>query len=109
MDRFGRDPGIIGRQIRANDAPRRVVGVMPAGFDFGDLQLFTRFAYNEDFRGARGQVYLQVVGRLAEGATVERARAELARIAEGLSAAWPDTNTPHAPDRRPRRATGWRW
>lgn len=31
---FGSDPGAIGRMIELDGKPRRIVGVMPAGFDF---------------------------------------------------------------------------
>jgi putative ABC transport system permease protein len=34
IDRFGRDPGIVGRTLRLDGEAQTVVGVMPAGFDF---------------------------------------------------------------------------
>ena len=35
-NRFNADPGLVGRDIRLNSEPYRVVGVMPAGFAFPD-------------------------------------------------------------------------
>lgn len=91
-DRFGADPSIVGREVRINDVPHTVVGVMPADFEFGAFQLFTPLVYDETFRGGRGQVYLQVIGRLVGGATLAQAEAEVVRTATRLSATYPDSN-----------------
>ena len=34
--RYGADPAILGRQLRLNETPYTIVGVMPAGFRFPD-------------------------------------------------------------------------
>ncbi|HVB37416.1 MAG TPA: hypothetical protein VND92_02725 [Vicinamibacterales bacterium] len=31
---FGADPGVIGRTLRINGRPHRIVGILPAGFRF---------------------------------------------------------------------------
>ncbi len=33
-DRYGSDPGVIGRSVRINDIPAVIIGVMPEGFKF---------------------------------------------------------------------------
>jgi putative ABC transport system permease protein len=38
--RFGGDPAILGRHIRLDDQPHRVVGVMPQGFTFPPVMRF---------------------------------------------------------------------
>ncbi|MBX3175688.1 MAG: ABC transporter permease [Gemmatimonadaceae bacterium] len=86
---FGRDPGILGRSIRVGAAVHQVVGVMPAGFAFPSSQslwLPLRGAGAGDLRSR-----LQIIGRLAEGVTAERAQLELdalgpapQRVAEDL-------------------------
>ena len=42
-ERFGRDPGIVGRALTIDGIPRTIVGVMPSGFRFpsADVQLCT--------------------------------------------------------------------
>ena len=75
---FGADPGVIGRDVRLNDVPYLVVGVMPAGFRFPEatdvwlpLTVPSTFAQYEVFRGWMPKT---VVARLARGVTVEQAK-----------------------------------
>ncbi len=94
LDRFGGDPNIVGRSVQIDREPRTVVGVAPAAFSFPDgAQVWLPLEYDEQFRTkSRGAWYLQVVGRLAPGATVEGAREEMRTIAARLAAAYPDAN-----------------
>jgi putative ABC transport system permease protein len=91
---FARDPGVIGRTITLNGTPRRVVGVMPASFRFPDgrAQFWVPLRLDPAARANRDQYYLQVVGRLGDGVSVERARTELATIAARLRRDWPIYN-----------------
>jgi putative ABC transport system permease protein len=80
--------------IRINGTPSTVIGVMPEGFRFPSttdawqpLALAPGVASQQ--RDARG---LEVFGRLADGTTLQQARAELSTIAAALSARYPDTN-----------------
>jgi predicted permease len=90
---FGADSGVVGRRILIDDRPHTVVGVMPrhfavpgtpAGF-WTPLSLATASTDHS----AR---YLRVLGRLAPGVTLERARAELDVIARRLAEEFPATN-----------------
>jgi len=80
--RFGADRALVGRAIQLDGKPTTVVGVLPPLFTFGDvdydvyapLALIPRVVR---VRQARG---LNVVGRLAAGATRARANAELAGV-----------------------------
>ncbi len=95
--RFGGDRAIVGRIITANAKPYTVIGVMPAGFAYPGprYELWTPFP----FRGAntdnlpvnRDSRYLQVIGRLRDRETPERARAELAAIARDLGRQFPES------------------
>jgi putative ABC transport system permease protein len=94
-NRYAGDPSIIGRTIRVNEVPSVVIGVMPEGFRFpsnADLwrPLGSIADLDEQKRNARG---FQLVGRLAPGATRERAQAELDAVAARLASEFPDTNT----------------
>src|SRR4051812_41651628 len=44
-----RDPAVIGRTLRINDAATTIVGVLPAGADFGSLQILRAAAYGRGF------------------------------------------------------------
>jgi hypothetical protein len=51
--RFNGDPSIIGTTIRLDDAPRQVIGIVPAGADFGLDQIHARAAYHGAYRRGR--------------------------------------------------------
>ncbi|HKY33330.1 MAG TPA: ABC transporter permease [Candidatus Polarisedimenticolia bacterium] len=91
--RFEADPGVLGRIITLNGIGRTVVGVMPPGFDHpGGCELWVPLAMSEEVAASRTARVLRVVGRLAPGATLEQARAELAAIAAGLQRRHPESN-----------------
>jgi putative ABC transport system permease protein len=88
LRRFGGDPSIIGRTIRLNDKPYKVVGVLPESFrPFARLdrmampEIYTPLGYDlkQPF-ACRGCQHLQAVGRMKPGVTSEQARAELNTI-----------------------------
>ncbi|MCG8454898.1 MAG: ABC transporter permease, partial [Holophagales bacterium] len=89
--RFGASSQVLDRLLTLDGETYRVVGVMPEGF-MSRQDVFVPLAmdYAEQNRGAH---FLGVRGRLAEGASVEQARADLERIAAALEAAYPDSNT----------------
>ena len=93
-NRYGADPGVLGRSIRVNDAPATVVGVMPAGFAFPQwAELWQPLRVTPGLADhARDQRVFRAVGRLADGMTVSRAQADLATVAAALAATHPDTN-----------------
>jgi putative ABC transport system permease protein len=88
--RFGADSSIVGKSVLFGQKAHTIVGVMPAGFAFPvnySLWIPLR-ADPSSFRPREGP-QLIVFGRLAPGATLEAAQAEVAAI--GLTR--PDTNT----------------
>jgi predicted permease len=93
-ERFGGDPGVVGRPVQLNREPHVVVGVAPAGFSFPEgAEVWTPLEYDARFRSeSRGAWYLSVIGRLQAGVTVERAREEVSTIADRLAQAYPDAN-----------------
>ncbi len=92
--RYGADPAIVGKTIRANGVDVTVVGVMRPGFRFPLIHdLWMPLATGPDLLSeSRDTRTLQVVGRLRDGATIEQARADLAAIGDALSHAYPLTN-----------------
>jgi len=96
--RFGADPGIIGRAVELDFVSYTIVGVVPASYEnpvFGlvdepqvwmPLQLPASGA-DRSF----GNHF--VAGLLREGVGILEAQAELTRLADRLAAAYPDTNS----------------
>jgi len=91
--RYGSDPGIVGRSIRLNGEPWRVVGVMPRGFAFTSRgqQVFVPIQLNEEDQGRASHSFLSIA-RLKRGVTVAAADAELRSIGDRLRAEYPEAN-----------------
>lgn len=93
VNRFDRDPAILGRVIRIDGGPRTVVGVMPPKFAFPvreDLWVPVDTVELPPVRGDGGRFF--VFGRLRRGVTVTEAQAELSAIARQLGESYPETN-----------------
>jgi predicted permease len=91
--RFGRDPRVIGRTVRVNGVPTTIVGVMPAGFSFPQNQdVWLPLVKTTEVRRRDVRNTWFVLGRLADGVTLERARAEMETIGRRLGQAYPETN-----------------
>ncbi len=82
-ERLGADPGVLGRSLRIDGLEMSVVGVLPPGFSFlsSPARLFFPLSSNPEQRlpsrrhsggGAR-----QMIARLAEGASLEEAQAQV--------------------------------
>ena len=79
---FGSDTAAIGKTIRMNGRERTVIGVMPRGFAFptAKTDVWTPLVLDDGFKQARGTYGLYVIGRLAPGVTLERAKADMQTI-----------------------------
>jgi predicted permease len=89
--RFGGDPRVVGRQIQLSGRPWTVVGVAPPEFRFGravDLWAPTR----ADTTLPRRAEFLDLIGRLKPGVTVEQAGADVAGVVRQLAEQYPQTN-----------------
>jgi putative ABC transport system permease protein len=100
---FGGSPSIVGSQVEVNGVRRTVVGVMPPQFDVADqrAELWNPLVLNPANRQNRGSHFLYLIGRLADGASLTSANAELETLLAGWqgSIARPDpTRGIHAPD-----------
>src|SRR5215475_7332779 len=85
---FGGESGIIGKQIRINARPFTVVGVMPQGYVFppganDPVDVWTPFQFDPANPGGRGNHYLNLIGRLKPGTTIEQARSEMLTLQDG--------------------------
>ena len=89
--RFGGDPGVVGRTLRLGGTRSTVVGVMPEGFAFPVAHsLWVPFRPGDPAHGEGPEV--QLFGRLAPGATLAEARAELATLGRRAAADFPATH-----------------
>jgi putative ABC transport system permease protein len=95
---FGGDRGIIGQSIDLNRIPVTVVGVAEPGFAGIELQsvdtwvpatLQLALTHGQDSLVVREASWMTMVGRLAPGATIDQARAELSVIARQQDARFP--------------------
>jgi predicted permease len=81
---FGADPGIVGRDVRLDGEPHRVLGVMPPDFFFPNRQtdLWKPFAPTPEQRAddSRGFEFSSMIARLAPGATIEQAQGQVDAI-----------------------------
>jgi putative ABC transport system permease protein len=93
--RFGSDATIVGRTLTLDDESFTVIGVLPADAVvprmehyqvWAPLHFHPREARRRSWRGFRA------LGRLADGATIAEARAEMATIANRLAGEYPETN-----------------
>ena len=91
--RYGKDPAIVGHGVRINGALTTVIGVMPQGFSFPQNQdLWLPLVPTAEVRTRENHNTWFVFGRMADGVTIETARAEMAAIGKRLESAYPATN-----------------
>ncbi len=76
--RFNADPAVIGRLIRLDNIPYTIVGIMPAGFGFPNRSEVWVGLGPTLARGGAAVPRVSLLGRLAPGASLARANAELA-------------------------------
>jgi putative ABC transport system permease protein len=97
QQRFGGDPDIVGRDVRINDLPRTVVGVLPRGFvaPGGVADFYLPLSLEPTLQNpvrARGSHWLWLYGRLRPGVTLPTVQAELAVIGDDLAREHPLDN-----------------
>ncbi len=84
---FGGDSSIVGRAITLKGQPFTVIGVAPSTFRFLQADAWMPLAPNP--RSDRDDHWLDLIGRLRPGATIEQAQADLARIAAQNGVTYP--------------------
>jgi hypothetical protein len=70
---FGADPDVVNRSIILDNRPHTVVGVMPSVF--GDEEFWVPYVVEPPREG--NVTFLNVIGRLADGVTLDAATAEV--------------------------------
>ena len=90
--RFNADPGVIGRQIRFDGQPYTVVGVVPLSFqEFGRTSIWALVS-SPRIPQMRTAYFIQTIGRMKPGVSIETATGDLSRVAADLARELPQTN-----------------
>ena len=103
QQRFGSDPGVIGRVLMLNARSFTVVGVMPADFQFPIQPIpidvwITHAVEKETADGSKPMTeerdahYTAVIGRLKPVVTLAQAQADLSAVAANLEKQYHDSN-----------------
>jgi putative ABC transport system permease protein len=92
--RLGADPEVIGKSVRMADRAYTVIGVLPPTFLFSDRQVdwWAPAFVDAWYLRSRALATLRTIGRLKPGATLEEARADLARVQAQLAVEQPQTD-----------------
>src|SRR6185369_12165927 len=96
--RFNQDPDVIGRVVRVNAQPTRIIGVMSKGFAFPSVEQIWLPMMRDATQEHRGdQTYESAVGvigigRLAKGVTGAQASAEASDVFARLAKLYPRSN-----------------
>ena len=91
---FGGREDVLNTSITLNGQPYTIVGVMHPDWRFGgrDIAVFTPRSFDDGERQSRGAHYVQVLGRLKAGVSVEQAGVELSALAARLEQQYPNSN-----------------
>jgi len=90
--RFNADPTVIGRKIRFDGQPYTVVGVVPRSFQaFGRTSMWALVSPPR-IPQMRTAYFVQTIGRMKRGVSIDAASEELSRIAGQLARELPQTN-----------------
>jgi predicted permease len=81
--RFNSDPNVLGRELRVNGVPRKIVGVLPPGFRFlsSEARFFLPLTSRADLRTPKqrhsGGGGTHMIARLKPGATIAEAQSQI--------------------------------
>ena len=101
--RFGSDPNIVGKKVRLNNRQYEVIGVAPdyfTGTKFAlSMDFWTPISMAEELRRApklleeRGSHWMNVIGRIKPGVSLDQASAELTGIAKRINETYPNNRS----------------
>ncbi|MBA3260204.1 MAG: ABC transporter permease [Gemmatimonadales bacterium] len=92
--RFGGDARVVGRSLLLDGMPYVVIGVMPRDFHFPrrEVALWTPIRFDAAAFEDRNNNYLQALGKLRPGVSLEEAQAELKVVTARLAREFPESN-----------------
>jgi len=99
QSRLGADSAVLERSLMLDGRPYQVIGVLPREFEsptqFGvkdRMQFYIPAAYSRELLASHGDHEVNVVGRLASGAGLRAAQAEMDSISANLARQYPSSN-----------------
>lgn len=88
---LGGNPAVLGTTIVLDDEPHEVIGILPdLPGESRSTDLYLPAAFSPQEMGTRASRYLSVMGRLANGVTLNQAGGELQAIAARIATEHPD-------------------
>jgi predicted permease len=92
--RFGASPALVGSAVRLDGRSYTVIGIMPPGFAYPEqAELWVPLAFTPgDLTTQRGAQYLDVVGRLRDGTSLDQAITDVRTVAARLETTYPQSN-----------------
>ena len=100
---FGGAESTLGRVVKIDGVPTRIVGIMPRGYDLRDERIEVWLPLTIDpkqLANQRSSHFLYLVGRLRQGVSLDRARADL----ESMLVQWRSlSGSAHSPDTKNHR------
>ncbi len=89
---YGGDPGMVDQTILLNDNPRRVVGILPAGFAFPrrETRIWMLLMASESNASFANRFEDDAVGRLVPGVTPAMAESEIAGMLPSIEGMYSD-------------------
>ena len=105
---FGRDPNVVGRQIKISEVPVTIVGITPPDFHgvwpgnepkmYVPMQIEAVLTKQQDLlEGPDSTFGVSVIGRLNPGTTLQQANAELASVQKDLFTRFIPAKYQHVP------------
>jgi len=92
INRYGGDPGVLGRTLSLDGEPYTIVGVMPAGiFDRTATKIWRPLAFGPE-NMTRDFHWFGAWALLKRGVTVEQARSQMDALAERIAQDFPKSN-----------------
>ncbi len=94
QEQLGGNTDVIGKQVLINGDAHTIVGIMPLGFAFPERQdMWLPTEWPESIgRDRNRSPYLEVIGYLRSGYSLDQAQTELNTISERIATSFPDTN-----------------
>ncbi|MFL6589642.1 MAG: ABC transporter permease [Chthoniobacterales bacterium] len=93
QEHFAGDRGVVGKMIPINGKQVTVIGVMPKGWRFPEICDIWMPLQMEEKDHVRGTFFLDCIGKMKKGVSIEQARAELQAINARITSQYPDSNT----------------
>ncbi|MEY2576460.1 MAG: hypothetical protein QOF80_1947 [Verrucomicrobiota bacterium] len=93
QEHFGGDRGVVGKIIPINGKQVTVIGVMPKGWRFPEICDIWMPLQMEEKDHPRGNFFLDCIGKVKKGVSIEQARAELEAITARIAVQYPETNS----------------